>query len=48
MPQDFYGSARAGALAQVDARYDRNALIVADLSNDNSCGEQLLERLARA
>jgi hypothetical protein len=30
-------------LAQVDARYDRNALIVADLSNDTSYGEQLLE-----
>ena len=34
---------RASALAQVDARYDRNALIVADLSNDSSYGEQLLE-----
>ena len=34
LPQDLYGSMRASALAQVDARYDRNALIVADLSND--------------
>ena len=25
-------------LAQIDARYDRNALIVADLSNDTSYG----------
>ena len=29
--------------AQIDARYDRNALIFADLSNDSSYGEQLLE-----
>jgi hypothetical protein len=43
LPQDLYGSMRASALAQVDARYDRNALIVADLSNDSSYGEQLLE-----
>ena len=33
-PQGLYGSARATALAQVGARYDRNALIFADLSND--------------
>jgi hypothetical protein len=43
LPQGLYSSARASALAQVDARYDRNALIVADLSNDTSYGEQLLE-----
>ena len=43
LPQDLYGSARASALAQVDARYDRNALIVADLSNDTSYAEQLME-----
>jgi hypothetical protein len=43
LPQGLYGSARASALAQVDARYDRNALIVADLSNDTSYGEQLVE-----
>jgi hypothetical protein len=43
LPQDLYGSARAAALAQVDARYDRNALIFADLSNDTSYAEQLLE-----
>jgi hypothetical protein len=30
-------------LAQVDARCDRNALIVADLSNDTSYAEQLME-----
>ena len=43
LPQDLYGSVRASALAQVDARYDRNALIVADLSNDTQLREQLLE-----
>jgi hypothetical protein len=43
LPHDLYGSARASALAQIDARYDRNALIFADLSNDSSYGEQLLE-----
>ena len=43
LPPDLYGSARASALAQVDARYDRNALIVADLSNDTSYAEQLME-----
>ena len=43
LPQDLYGSARASALAQIDARYDRNALIFADLSNDSSYGEQMLE-----
>ena len=43
LPPDLYGSARASALAQVDARYDRNALIVADLSNDT----QLWRAVAR-
>jgi hypothetical protein len=43
LPHGLYGSARASALAQVDARYDRNGLIVADLSNDTSYGEQLLD-----
>jgi hypothetical protein len=43
LPQGLYGSERASALAEIDARYDRNALIVADLSNDTSYAEQLLE-----
>ena len=43
LPQGLYGSARASALAQIDARYERNALIVADLSNDTSYAEQLME-----
>ena len=38
-----YGSERAGALAQIDAHYDRNALIIADLSYDTSYAEQLVE-----
>ena len=43
LPQDLYGSARASELAKIDARYDRNALIVADLSNDTSYAEHLME-----
>ena len=43
LPQGLYGSDRASALAQIDARYDRNGLIFADLSNDTSYGEQLFE-----
>jgi hypothetical protein len=43
LPQGLYGSDRANALAQVDARHDRNARIIADLSNDSSYGEQLFE-----
>lgn len=31
LPQGLYGSDRASALALIDARYDRNGLIVADL-----------------
>ena len=34
LPQGLYGSARASALAQVDARYDTSGLIIADLSNE--------------
>jgi hypothetical protein len=43
LPQNQFGSARASALAAVDRRYDGNALIVADLSNDASYAENLLE-----
>ena len=43
LPQGLYGSDRASALAQIDARYDRSGLIFADLSNDTSYGEQLFE-----
>jgi len=45
LPQGLYGSARASALATVDRRYDSNALIVADLSNDASYAEALYETL---
>jgi len=43
LPRGLYGSARASALAQVDARYERNGLIIADLSSDSSYAEQLFE-----
>ena len=43
LPQNLSGSARAGALAAVDRRYQCNALIVADVSNDESYAEILLE-----
>jgi hypothetical protein len=42
-PQGLYGSARASALAAIDRRYGSNALIVADLSNDASYAEVLVE-----
>ena len=43
LPQNLYGSSLANELAAVDARYGRNALIVADLSNDASYAEVLNE-----
>jgi hypothetical protein len=43
LPQGLFGSARANALAGVDQRYDRNGLIVADLSNDASYADILVE-----
>jgi hypothetical protein len=43
LPQGQFGSARASALAVVDRRYNSNALVVADLSNDASYAENLLE-----
>ena len=43
LPQGLYGSARASALATIDRRYNSNALIVADLSNDATYAEVLLE-----
>jgi hypothetical protein len=41
LPQGLYGSGRASALAEIDRRYNSNALIVADLSNEASYGEFL-------
>jgi hypothetical protein len=43
LPEGLYGSARASALASVDRRYNNNALIVADLSNDPTYAEVLFE-----
>ena len=43
LPQGLYGSARASALAAIDRRYNSNAIIVADLSNDPTYAEVLLE-----
>src|SRR5579859_3898669 len=43
LPQGLYGTARASALAAVDRHYKSEALIVADLSNDESYGEVLFQ-----
>ena len=43
LPQKLYGSPRASALATIDRRYNCNALIVADLSNDATYAEVLFE-----
>jgi hypothetical protein len=43
LPIGLYGSPRANALAEVDRRYDHNALIVVDLSNDASYLETLFD-----
>jgi len=43
LPQGLYGSARASALAAVDRRYNSDALIVADLSNDPTYAEPLFD-----
>jgi hypothetical protein len=43
LPTGLYGSPRASALAAIDHRYNANALIVADLSNDPTYAEVLLD-----
>jgi len=43
LPRGLRGTPRANAVAEVDIRFDRNSLIVADLSNDQSYAEQLSE-----
>jgi hypothetical protein len=43
LPQGLYGSARASALAAVDRKYNGNALIVVDLSNDPTYAEVMFE-----
>jgi hypothetical protein len=41
LPQNLFGSALASALMKVDAAHHRNALIVADLSNESAYAEVL-------
>ena len=43
LPQGLYGSVRATELAKIDRRYNSNALIVADLSNDSTYAEVLFD-----
>jgi len=47
LPQKLYGSARASALAQIDQRYQRKALIVADLSHDPTYAEVLYDTFGK-
>ena len=47
LPQNLYGYQRANALAAVDARHDRNALIVVDFSNDATNAEVLYETFGK-
>lgn len=48
LPQGLYGSARASALAAIDRRYNSNAFIVADLSNDATYAEVLFDTFGGA
>jgi hypothetical protein len=43
LPQGLYGSPRASALAAIDRQYNSNALIVADLSRDDTYAEVLFD-----
>jgi hypothetical protein len=43
LPKGLYGSSRASALAAIDRRYNNNAIIVADLSNDATYAETLFD-----
>jgi hypothetical protein len=47
LPQGLFGSARASALAAIDARHYHNGLIVADLSYDPTYGEILVQNFSR-
>jgi hypothetical protein len=47
LPQNLFGSDRANALARIDGRCNHHALIVADLSNDASYAEILLQTFGR-
>jgi hypothetical protein len=43
LPQNCYGSALASALAVIDRRYNNDALIIADLTNDPTYAEALFD-----
>ena len=43
LPQNLFGSARANVLAAIDQEYNHSSLIVADLSNDPTYAESLLQ-----
>src|SRR4051812_25394398 len=43
LPQNQFGSARASALVAIDRRYHSEAVIIADLSNDASYADNLVE-----
>jgi hypothetical protein len=43
LPQNLFGSERANALAVIDRKYDYSSLIVADLSNDTTYAEILVQ-----
>src|SRR5262245_14507281 len=48
LPKGLYGSQRASALAAIDRRHNNNALIVADLSNDATYAEPLVDTFGAA
>jgi hypothetical protein len=47
LPLGIYGSQLANELVKIDAKYNRDCLIVADLSNDPTYGEVLFETFGR-
>ena len=47
LPLGLYGSELANALAAIDQAYNRDCLIVADLSNDPTYTETLSDRFGR-
>jgi hypothetical protein len=47
LPQNLFGSARAHALAAIDRQYSNSSLIIADLSNDATYGETLVQNFGR-
>ena len=47
LPVGLYGSELANALAAIDQNYNRDCLIVADLSNDATYGETLFDTFGR-